>query len=191
LSFASLVHTSLGASGDALEAKLGTTRVPVNPKHARGTVSYSAIGALFATARIVSSVLRARVTGSWKLSPFFRPGSAEPVVAPRVVGADEWVRAARAIDAEHRRAASIEGEAQAPTASARGRLRTHSVFWGSLAYTLIGGTIGATVLTLGFLPALYAAWFRIKRSTALSLQRSGFANNLVAFSLLLKGRTPF
>lgn len=38
---------------------------------------------------------------------------------------------------------------------------TFSVFWGSLAYTLIGGTIGGTVLTLLFLPALYAIWFRI------------------------------
>jgi multidrug efflux pump subunit AcrB len=39
---------------------------------------------------------------------------------------------------------------------------THSVFWGTLAYTLIGGTFGGTVLTLVFLPALYAIWFRIK-----------------------------
>lgn len=39
---------------------------------------------------------------------------------------------------------------------------TFSVFWGSLAYTLIGGTIGGTVLTLVFLPALYAIWFRIR-----------------------------
>jgi multidrug efflux pump subunit AcrB len=39
---------------------------------------------------------------------------------------------------------------------------TTSVFWGSLAYTLIGGTLGGTVLTLIFLPALYAIWFRIK-----------------------------
>ncbi|MEO5819234.1 MAG: efflux RND transporter permease subunit, partial [Vicinamibacteraceae bacterium] len=38
---------------------------------------------------------------------------------------------------------------------------THSVFWGALAYTLIGGTFGGTVLTLVFLPALYAIWFRI------------------------------
>lgn len=38
---------------------------------------------------------------------------------------------------------------------------TFSVFWGSLAYTLIGGTIGGTVLTLVFLPALYALWYRI------------------------------
>jgi multidrug efflux pump subunit AcrB len=39
---------------------------------------------------------------------------------------------------------------------------TFSVFWGSLAFTLIGGTIGGTALTLVFLPALYAIWFRIK-----------------------------
>ena len=39
---------------------------------------------------------------------------------------------------------------------------TDSVFWGSMAYTLIGGTAVGTVLILLFLPALYAAWFRIK-----------------------------
>lgn len=39
---------------------------------------------------------------------------------------------------------------------------THSVFWGSMAYTLIGGTAIGTVLILLFLPALYATWFRIK-----------------------------
>lgn len=38
---------------------------------------------------------------------------------------------------------------------------THSVFWGTLAYTLIGGTIAGTVLTLVFLPAMYAIWFKI------------------------------
>lgn len=39
---------------------------------------------------------------------------------------------------------------------------THSVFWGTLAYTLIGGTLAGTILTLVFLPAMYAIWFRIK-----------------------------
>ncbi len=39
---------------------------------------------------------------------------------------------------------------------------THSVFWGTLAYTLIGGTLAGTVLTLVFLPAMYAIWFRIR-----------------------------
>lgn len=40
---------------------------------------------------------------------------------------------------------------------------THSVFWGTLAYTLIGGTLVGTVLTLVFLPAMYAIWFKIKQ----------------------------
>ncbi len=43
---------------------------------------------------------------------------------------------------------------------------THSVFWGTLAYTLIGGTFAGTVLTLVFLPAMYAIWFKIKPKNA-------------------------
>lgn len=43
---------------------------------------------------------------------------------------------------------------------------THSVFWGSMAYVLIGGTAVGTVLTLAFLPALYALWFRVRREKA-------------------------
>ncbi|WP_374650516.1 efflux RND transporter permease subunit [Dongia sp.] len=39
---------------------------------------------------------------------------------------------------------------------------TQSVFWGSMAYTLIGGTAVGTALILLFLPALYAIWFRIR-----------------------------
>lgn len=40
---------------------------------------------------------------------------------------------------------------------------THSVFWGTLAYTLIGGTLAGTIITLVFLPAMYAIWFKIQR----------------------------
>ncbi|CAM7147081.1 MULTISPECIES: efflux RND transporter permease subunit [Enterobacter] len=47
---------------------------------------------------------------------------------------------------------------------------THSVFWGTLAYTLIGGTLGGTLITLIFLPAMYAIWFRI-RPAELRVQR--------------------
>jgi multidrug efflux pump subunit AcrB len=49
---------------------------------------------------------------------------------------------------------------------------THSVFWGSMAYTLIGGTAVGTVMILLFLPALYATWFRIKPTTNESHQGS-------------------
>ena len=36
------------------------------------------------------------------------------------------------------------------------------VFWGPMAYAMIGGIIVATLLTLLFLPALYVAWYRIR-----------------------------
>ena len=38
------------------------------------------------------------------------------------------------------------------------------VFWGPMAYAMIGGIISATLLTLLFLPALYVAWYKIKES---------------------------
>lgn len=43
---------------------------------------------------------------------------------------------------------------------------TLSPFWGPLAIVLIGGTIIGTALTLFFLPALYALWFRLGRTTS-------------------------
>ncbi|MDG2536411.1 efflux RND transporter permease subunit [Dyella jiangningensis] len=49
---------------------------------------------------------------------------------------------------------------------------THSVFWGTLAYTLIGGTFAGTVLTLVFLPAMYSIWFKIRPGHAPD-QRNG------------------
>ena len=40
---------------------------------------------------------------------------------------------------------------------------SRSVFYGPMAVAIMGGLIVATALTLLFLPALYAAWFRVKR----------------------------
>jgi multidrug efflux pump subunit AcrB len=36
------------------------------------------------------------------------------------------------------------------------------IFWGPMAFAMMGGIIAGTVLTLLFLPALYVAWFRLK-----------------------------
>lgn len=41
---------------------------------------------------------------------------------------------------------------------------TRSIFWGPMAVAIMGGLLGATVLTVFFLPALYAAWFRVRRA---------------------------
>jgi multidrug efflux pump len=41
-----------------------------------------------------------------------------------------------------------------------------TVFWGPMAFAIIGGLAVATVLTLIFLPALYVAWFRVAEPTS-------------------------
>ncbi|MNM35238.1 Nickel and cobalt resistance protein CnrA [compost metagenome] len=42
---------------------------------------------------------------------------------------------------------------------------SRSVFFGPMAVAIMGGLIVATALTLLFLPALYAAWFRVRKET--------------------------
>ncbi|HTP47415.1 MAG TPA: efflux RND transporter permease subunit [Casimicrobiaceae bacterium] len=41
-----------------------------------------------------------------------------------------------------------------------------SVFWGPMAIAIMGGLTVATVLTIFFVPALYAAWFKVQRADA-------------------------
>ncbi|WP_182212527.1 efflux RND transporter permease subunit [Stenotrophomonas acidaminiphila] len=45
---------------------------------------------------------------------------------------------------------------------------SRSAFYGSMAISIMGGLIVGTVLTLVFLPALYAAWFRVRPDEAAS-----------------------
>ena len=42
---------------------------------------------------------------------------------------------------------------------------SRSVFFGPMAVAIMGGLIVATLLTIFFLPALYAAWFKVERDT--------------------------
>jgi multidrug efflux pump len=46
---------------------------------------------------------------------------------------------------------------------------TQSVFWGPMAWSIMGGLAVATLLTLLFLPALYAGWYGAKKSPAIEL----------------------
>jgi multidrug efflux pump len=51
---------------------------------------------------------------------------------------------------------------------------TRSILWGPMAYAIMGGLIVATVLTVLFVPALYAAWFRVK--TVETVKQAGIAD---------------
>ena len=43
---------------------------------------------------------------------------------------------------------------------------TRSIFWGPMAIAIMGGLTVATILTIFFVPALYAAWFKVGRAAA-------------------------
>ncbi|RON05452.1 efflux RND transporter permease subunit [Pseudomonas brassicacearum] len=47
---------------------------------------------------------------------------------------------------------------------------TRSVFWGPMAIAIMGGLTVATLLTIFFVPALYAAWFKVGRQTVADTQ---------------------
>ena len=49
---------------------------------------------------------------------------------------------------------------------------TRSELWGPMAMAIMGGLIVATVLTLLFVPALYAAWYRVRRPGAIESRLS-------------------
>ena len=53
-----------------------------------------------------------------------------------------------------------------------------TVFWGPMAYSIMGGLAVATVLTLVFLPALYVAWFRIKEPSPQQVDRADHFDQL-------------
>ncbi|MGF6457020.1 efflux RND transporter permease subunit [Pseudomonas frederiksbergensis] len=48
---------------------------------------------------------------------------------------------------------------------------TRSVFWGPMAIAIMGGLTVATLLTIFFVPALYAAWFKVDRQPAADSQQ--------------------
>jgi multidrug efflux pump subunit AcrB len=53
-----------------------------------------------------------------------------------------------------------------------------TVFWGPMAYSIMGGLAVATMLTLVFLPALYVAWFRISEPSPREADRIDLSDQL-------------
>jgi multidrug efflux pump subunit AcrB len=52
-----------------------------------------------------------------------------------------------------------------------------TVFWGPMAFAIMGGLLVGTVLTLVFLPTLYVTWFRGKEQAGELSPASGMANS--------------
>jgi len=97
VSHVGLVHTCLEDPPRTLESSFGPVRMRVNTKHAKGKpklVPMSTIGSIL---RFSTSLIRARLDGSYKSTPFFAADRGTPVVQPKVLTSSERERVMNAV----------------------------------------------------------------------------------------------
>jgi hypothetical protein len=85
LSYVGLVRDAIAASPEALDAAVGPAVTRVSAASALTRLDPTPLHTLRAALKIVRGIGGARLTGRWRENPFFRPGTAEPVVAPTVL----------------------------------------------------------------------------------------------------------
>ena len=93
MAYVGLAHGCLAERGASLDGTFGAVRMSSGTKSARGNVkAASALSMAPALAGFAVKLLRARLDGSYRRSPFFRGGQGTPLVAPKVLSREERVR---------------------------------------------------------------------------------------------------
>lgn len=95
IAYVGLVHSCLGDSA-SLQRSFGPLRARANTKSARHRVESAPLRTIGGMLRAAGWIARARVTGSYRETPFFGPASGEPVADPLVIGRSERERLRRA-----------------------------------------------------------------------------------------------
>lgn len=91
MAYVGLVHSCLGDPA-ALERSFGPLRARANTKSAHGRVEAAPLRTLGGMLRAAAWVARARLTGSYRKTPFFGAASGEPVAVPVVITRSERER---------------------------------------------------------------------------------------------------
>ena len=97
ISFVGLVHTCLEDPSITLESSFGPVRMRVNTGNAKGRPQSMPISTIAAVLRFMKSLIRARLDGSYKCTPFFAPDRGTPVVQPKVLTRSERDRVMNAV----------------------------------------------------------------------------------------------
>ncbi|NJK52211.1 MAG: hypothetical protein HC936_04115 [Leptolyngbyaceae cyanobacterium SU_3_3] len=88
-SFIGLVHNCLDADRTSLDSAFGSIRMYVHTKSAIGEDKPKSTGVLSGILRVLGMVLRARLDGRSKQTPFFVVESGTPIVTPKVLSDEE------------------------------------------------------------------------------------------------------
>lgn len=89
MSHVGLIGACLADPSTSLEQSFGPVRMHAGTQSARGTPKSTTLGNLAAIARVMRSLLGARLDGSYKRTPFFDIDTGRPVVTPKVLDAEE------------------------------------------------------------------------------------------------------
>ena len=95
MSYVGIVHTCLHEASESLDDAFGPVRMRVNTRSARGPVKATPFATLQAVAGLSLALVRARLDGSYRHTPFFDPHGI-PVASPRILTRDERARALEA-----------------------------------------------------------------------------------------------
>ncbi|MEO0827805.1 MAG: DUF6151 family protein [Cyanobacteria bacterium J06635_15] len=89
ISFVGLIHNCLSSDQNSLDSAFGSARVHVNVESAIGEDKPKSTGILSGNLRIIGMMLKARIDGSYKQTPFFLVESGAPIVGPTVLSDQE------------------------------------------------------------------------------------------------------
>jgi hypothetical protein len=89
LSFIGLIHTCLDSDQTPLDEAFGSIRMYINTQSTIREHKPKSAGVLPGTLRLLGMMLRARLDGSYKQTPFFFMESGTPIVVPKVLTAEE------------------------------------------------------------------------------------------------------
>jgi Family of unknown function (DUF6151) len=87
--FVGLVHTCLTAGNKALDASFGKVKMAAFTNSATSNPKPKAYGVPSAMLRIIAMLLKARIFGAYKKTPFFDVQTDKPLAIPKVLGSDE------------------------------------------------------------------------------------------------------
>jgi len=102
MSFVGLVHACLRSG--PVDESFGPARMRANGRSARGEPKPKDEKIFAGVARLLRMMLRERISGGWRHSPFFSPDTHRPVAAPRVLSARELAELRAVVEAASRTA---------------------------------------------------------------------------------------
>ncbi len=93
VSFVGLIHSCLVGDAPSRQASFGPVTMVVGVKSALGNDKPRSAGLVSGIAKTMAMIIKARLSGAYRRSPFFNPDTGAPVVKPMVLTAAELAAA--------------------------------------------------------------------------------------------------